>query len=176
MSKLDTLLHIVDKINTWVARIMTVFVLCLFGVTLYGVIMRYIVHQPINWGGQVLMLIYIPVAVLAGGYVLSVKGHIRLDLLYGRWSPRRQAIIDVATFIMFLLFAGVLLWQGAEMAWTSTLAREVYQIGVWKGPVYPKKIAFALGFMLLFAQGLVQLIRDINFIRGREMRGLNSER
>lgn len=138
----------------------------LAGITLYGVIMRYLVHDPITWGGQVLLLLFIPVALLAGGYVLLVKGHVRLDLLYGRWSPRGQAISDIATFVVFLLFTGALAWASIEMAWESLKIGEVSWY-IFKAPIYPKKIAFALAVLLLLLQGVAQFVRNIRLIKGK---------
>lgn len=159
-------LHVVDNISTWVGRIMAVLIFPLAGVTLYGVIMRYLVHDPIVWGGQVLLLLLIPVLLLSGGYVLLVKGHVRLDALYGRWSPRGQAIADVATFIMFLLFTTMLAWATIEMAWESVKTMETSWY-IFKGPVYPKKIALALAVVLLLLQGTVQFVRNIRLIKGK---------
>lgn len=145
---------------------MAILIFPLAGITLYGVIMRYLVHDPITWGGQVLLLLFIPVALLAGGYVLLVKGHVRLDLLYSRWSPRGQAISEIATFVVFLLFTVTLAWASIEMAWESVKIREVSWY-IFKAPIYPKKIAFALAVLLLLLQGVAQFVRNIRLIKGK---------
>jgi len=168
-------LHVVDNISTWVGRIMAVLIFLIAGVTLYGVIMRYLVRDPIVWGSQVLLLLFIPVALLAGGYVLLVKGHVRLDVLYSRWSPRGQAISDAATFIVFLLFTTMLAWAAIEMAWESVKIREVSWY-IFKGPIYPKKIALALAVVLLLLQGMAQFVRNIRLIKGKGVEEANSER
>lgn len=159
-------MQVIDNISIWVGKIMAILIFPLAGITLYGVIMRYLVHDPITWGGQVLLLLFIPVALLAGGYVLLVKGHVRLDLLYSRWSPRGQAISEIATFVVFLLFTVTLAWASIEMAWESVKIREVSWY-IFKAPIYPKKIAFALAVLLLLLQGVAQFVRNIRLIKGK---------
>jgi TRAP-type mannitol/chloroaromatic compound transport system permease small subunit len=168
VNKIKAVGHIVDNINIWVGRFMAILVLPLLGLTLFGVIMRYLVHQPLVWGAQILVLIFMPVAVLAGGYVLAVDGHVRVDVLYSRWGSRRKAIADAVTYLVFFLFVIILAWMATEMAWSSTVERESsWQI--FHGPIYPKKIAFALAVVLLGLQGVVHFVRNIHAaIKGKE--------
>lgn len=169
MEKIRALGNIIDNINTWIAKAMAILILPILGLTLFGVIMRYLVHQPLVWGSQVLLLIFIPVAVLAGGYVIYVNGHVRVDVLYSRWGPRGQAISDAITFIALLIFGIMLARTAIEMAWVSTIERETsWQI--FHGPIYPKKIVFALSVILLLLSGITKFVRDIRTIMGKGMR------
>ena len=54
-----------------------------------------------------------------GAYVLKHGGHVNVDILYGRFSPRIRAIIDLFTWLLFFYFCGLLLVKGWEMAWDS---------------------------------------------------------
>jgi TRAP-type mannitol/chloroaromatic compound transport system permease small subunit len=168
MKTIMALVRVIDKINTWVARAMATLIVPLLGLTMYEVIMRYVVHDPPLWGSQALLLIWFPVALLSGGYVLRIKGHVKLDLLYARWSPRGQAISDVATFAAFLLFTGVLAVVAIEAAWKSTAMRELHMYWAWHGPVYPKRIVIAVAAVLLLVQGMVEFFRNVRTIMGRK--------
>ena len=168
MKTIMALVRVIDKINTWIARAMATLIVPLLGLTMYEVIMRYVVHDPPLWGSQALLLIWFPVALLSGGYVLRIKGHVKLDLLYARWSPRGQAISDVATFAAFLLFTGVLAVVAIEAAWKSTAMRELHMYWAWHGPVYPKRIVIAVAAVLLLVQGMVEFFRNVRTIMGRK--------
>ena len=165
------LVHIIDKINRWVAVAMTALIIPLLVLTMYEVIMRYVVGKPPLWGSQGLLLLWFPVALLAGGDVLRIKGHVKLDLIYSLWSPRGQAISEVVTFAAFLLFAGVLSVVAIEAAWKSTAMRELHMYWAWHGPVYPKRIVIAVGAVLLFLQGLAEFVRNLLTILGRKDEG-----
>jgi len=168
MKTIMALVRVIDKINTWIARAMATLIVPLLGLTMYEVIMRYVVHDPPLWGSQALLLIWFPVALLSGGYVLRIKGHVKLDLLYARWSPRGQAISDMATFAAFLLFTGVLAVVAIEAAWKSTAMRELHMYWAWHGPVYPKRIVIAVAAVLLLVQGMAEFVRNVRTIMGRK--------
>ncbi len=75
--------------------------------------------------------------------------------------------MDVSTFIIFLLFTLALAYVTIQMAWDSTMMLE-RSWSVFKGPIYPKKIAVALATVLLLLQGIVQLFHNIGIIKEKE--------
>lgn len=166
MKIIMALVHAVDSINTWVGKTIAFIVLPVVGVSMYEVIARYVFNQPTMWAAHILSILFVTMVVLGGGYVLLENGHVKMDVLYSRWSPRRQAITDVATFVVFLLFAAMLTWQTVEMAWASVKIQEA-SWAAFKAPIYPKKIALALAVVLLLLQGVAQFVRNIRFIKGQ---------
>lgn len=146
---------------------MAVLILPLAAITLYGVIMRYVFHSPLLWGSQVMVIMFIFTAALPGGHDLNINSHVKLDMLYSRWSRRGRAIIDVATFAPFLLFAIIICMTFTDMAWTSAMKLETYTGRSFEGPVYPSKIALAIGAILVLLQGIAGFGRNIGTIMGK---------
>jgi TRAP-type mannitol/chloroaromatic compound transport system permease small subunit len=161
---LNRLLGIIDAINRKVAWIIAYLVIPMLLVSMYEVVARYVFNSPTLWGGQIVSLLFVILVVPGGGYLLLQDDHVRMDLLYSNWSPKKKAITDVATFIIFFAFALALSWKAMEMAWSSVGMLEK-SWGAFKGPIYPKKIALALGAVLVLLQGLAQFIRNILLIR-----------
>lgn len=156
--------NIIEKTNHWVHVGLAVIVLFLMVVTLYSVIMRYVFNAPPQWTSQILMLLFIPVASMGGGYVYLKDAHVRLDLIYSCWSARGKAISDVITFLPFLLLTGVLAKVTIKMAINSVAIREAYAEFIFKGPVYPRKIALAIAVILLLLAGVVIFVRNVQTI------------
>ena len=59
-------------------------------------------------------MLYGVLFMMAGAYTLSKNGHVRGDVLYGFFTPRTQAILDLALYIIFfipgivaLVYAGI---------------------------------------------------------------------
>jgi TRAP-type mannitol/chloroaromatic compound transport system permease small subunit len=161
--------RIVEKINLWAQKFSAILVIPLLLITLYGSMMRYVLNRPPNWGTQVLMLLFIPAAVLGGGHLIALDEHVRLDLFTSKISPKGKAIVDIATFIFFFCFIVIFAWITTDMAIRSTVSLEFYW-SAFKGPVYPKKIALALGALLVLLGGVSQLIHNILFLLGKEER------
>ena len=171
MSKLNRFLKWVDTINHFIGRWISLLIFPLIGIILYEVLMRYILQQSQDWVPETSEFLFGALFVLGGGYIFLNGGHVRLDLLYERLSPRLKAALDVATFIFFFLFCGVLFWKGTLMGWDSLKIMERSQ-SAWGPILFPIKFIIPVGTGLLILQGLVKLIRDILILAKRN--GLGS--
>jgi len=93
-----------------------------------------------------------------------------VDILYGRLSERKQAVLRCVTSALFFLFTGVLLYTGGVMAYRA------FRYGERSGtildwPLFPTKVLVPAGALLLLAQGLVQFMEDlITVVTGRPAR------
>ena len=106
--------------------------------------------------------------LLGGGYVLLTGGHVRMDILYSRWSRRRQAIVDVALFALFVVFVGSTLRSTIYHATMSTIMLQ--RSGTtWHPYLGPIKIIVVIGFLLMLLQGISQFIKSIATIRGKPL-------
>ena len=86
--------------------------------------------------------------------------HVNVELLYGKFSPRTKAAVDLFTWILFYLFCGLILVKGWEMAWDS------FQLGETEPTpfaplLWPIKMTIPLGALLILLQGAVKSIRDV---------------
>ncbi len=159
--------HIVDTVNARLARVLSFLLLALCLLMVYEVVMRYLFNDPSHWAFESSLFIYGGIGILGGGYVLLHGQHVRLDVFYGRLSPRNKAILDLVTVPVFFLVLVVLLWQGGVKAYDSVLIREV-TASMWGPPVYPVKIIIVVATFLLLLQGIAKFIRDLFFVLRRE--------
>jgi len=160
MQFIKRFLYTVDNINDWtgksVSYLMPVFVLFIS----CEVMLRYVVNSPTIWINESVLLVYGAYILLAAGCTLLYNAHIKIDILYSRWPPRTQAIVDIVTSTFFFVFVGVFLWKGAEMAWMSIQHLEHSQ-SYFRPVVYPTKLSIPIAAFLILLQGVAKLIRDI---------------
>lgn len=171
MKIISTFVRVVDKVNRGITRFFGYLVIALNAVLMYGVIMRYLFHHPVHWEGDIAWLIFIIFSVLSGGYVYRQDGHVRLDVIYGRLNPVTRAVLDVITFPCFLFFMGLFSWFAIKKAWWSIKLMETNPMSYFHGPIYPARIALAIGAVLLLFQGIAELIRSIARITGHKING-----
>ncbi len=164
MEKIVNLCKSIDTFNRGLSKGLTFLLFPILGITLYGIIMRYIFNSPPNWGWQILLLLFYPTALLGGGYVLAEDGHVKLDLIYSRWSIKNKKISDTITFLAFALFALCLSVVSIKAAWVSFVSRESYATYAFNGPIWPGKVTLAVGIVLLFIEGLSLFIRNILYL------------
>ena len=171
MKRIIRFVHTVDQINMWTAKVTGFLVIAIATVLLSGVVMRYIFHRALAWEGDIAWLFFIFYVVMAGAYVLRKGDHVRVDVIYFRFDPKRKAILDAATFVLFLLFMVVLTWFSIRKAWWSVSILEKSSHSTFHAPIYPARIAMALGCLSLLFQGVAEFIGNIMAIRGDKIDG-----
>jgi TRAP-type mannitol/chloroaromatic compound transport system permease small subunit len=103
---------------------------------------------------------------MAGAYTLSRNGHVRADVLYRFWEPRTQATMDLVLYIIFFLPAVLaFMYSGWNYASMSVRFKEVSIFSPAGIPVFPLKTLIPITGVLLFLQGVSEIIRCILCIR-----------
>ena len=165
---MEKFLKAIDRINEQTGKAVSYLVIILVAVVLYEIFVRYLLNSPTIWAHEISQMIYGAYVILLGGYVLQRKGHVNVDILYNRFTPRTRAVIDLFTWLLFFYFCGLLLVKGWEMAWDSLLVLETEPTS-FAPPVYPIKMMIPLGALLILLQGLAKFIRDLRLvISGKE--------
>jgi len=157
---MQKLLLFVDKVSTWVGH---AFSFCIVGLTLlvsWEVFSRYALDAPHAWVFDVMIMLYGTLFMMAGAYTLSKNGHVRGDVLYGFFTPRVQATIDLTLYIVFFLPGVIALtWAGYTYAAESWAIREGSNITAGGPPYYPFKTIIPVAGAFVLVQGVVEIIR-----------------
>ena len=132
----------------------------LIAVVVYEVIMRYAFNSPTVWAFEATTLIYGVHFMLGLAFTYKHNGHVAIDVFESRLADRPRTILRIiVSLILFVPTVGLLAisstiyattsWQNWERASTS-----------WAPPIYPFKTIMAIGFILLFLQGIAKLLAD----------------
>jgi len=157
----------VDRINNFAGNFVAYWSVIAVIVYYYEVLARYVFNSPTNWAHESMFLMFGMQYLLAGGFVLSRDGHVRVDVVYMHFSRRGKALVDVFTSLFFFIFATTLAWTGWVFFMDSFSVREV-SFTEWGIQYWPVKFALPLGAALLLLQGLARLIDDIATLTKRE--------
>lgn len=152
--------------NRVVGRIVMYLIFVMIGILLYASISRTVFDVPINWVmemGQFLLAAYY---LLGGGYSLLINSHVRMDLLYGRLSPRKMAFTDTLTAFFLVFYLTVLLMGGISSTnYAYTYAQVNYT--AWAPPLAPIKTIMSVGIFLMLLQAIAFFFRDVAAFRGK---------
>ncbi|APZ43882.1 TRAP transporter small permease subunit [Acidihalobacter ferrooxydans] len=108
--------------------------------------------------------------MLGAAYTLKHNAHVRVDIFYNRLSARGQAWVELLGTVFFLLpFSAMVFYLSlpwVEFSW------KLHEISSNPGglPRYPIKTVVPIAFVLLFLQGVSQLIKAIAVIAGQRER------
>jgi TRAP-type mannitol/chloroaromatic compound transport system permease small subunit len=109
-----------------------------------------------------MIMMYGTLFMMAGAYTLSQNGHVRGDVLYGFFTPRVQAGIDLTLYIVFFIPGIIaLVWAGYYYAGDSWRINEHSNITADGPPIYPFKTVIPLAGAFILVQGIVEIIRCI---------------
>lgn len=162
---MQKLMLAVDRLSTFVGRLFAWSIVLLTLLVSWEVFSRYVLNHPHPWALDAQIMLYGILFMMAGAYTLAHQGHVRGDILYGEFSPRTQATIDLVLFIIFYL-PGVLAltWAGWIYANESLAIRE-NTFSPDPLPLYPFKFVIPAAGAILFLQGLVEILRCIVCLR-----------
>ena len=158
-----------DRLSAWFGKAFAWLILMMtFGVG-YEVFVRYVLNAPTSWALDVSYIMYGTMFMMAGAYTLSRDGHVRGDFLYRLWQPRTQAKVELVLYILFffpgitaLVLAG---WKYAARSWGFMEVSVNSPAGI---PVFQFKSVIVAAGILLFIQGVAQVMRCVLCIRTGE--------
>lgn len=133
----------------------------------YEVIARFVFNSPTNWVHESMFLMYGMQYMLAGAYAYREDQHVRVDVIYTRFSPRGKAVADIVTSVFFFIFVGVLFWTSWRFA-ADAINNDEHSFTEWGVQYWSVKLMMPIGAGLLFLQGISKLMKDVAFLaRGR---------
>jgi len=169
MIVLERILKGIDFICERVAKFASFLVVLLILVVVYEVVSRYAFDAPTIWAFEIARMVGGSLFVLGFAWVLIIKAHIRVDLLYQRLSPRGQAILDVI-FTLIMVFPLWIVAMPRMIEWTqnSWALHEVSSDSAWRVPIYPFKTVAPIAISLLLLALVATFIRDLRtIVRGK---------
>jgi TRAP-type mannitol/chloroaromatic compound transport system permease small subunit len=166
---MQKLLLFVDRISTWVGQAFSFMIVALTLHITWEVYSRYVLDNPRAWAFDVMIMMYGTLFMMAGAYTLAKNGHVRGDVIYGFFSPRAQAAVDLTLYIVFFIPGVIaLVWAGYTYAAESWAINEHSNITSEGPPVYPFKTVIPLAGAFVLVQGIVEIIRCIICLRQGE--------
>ncbi|HXD43205.1 MAG TPA: TRAP transporter small permease subunit [Ramlibacter sp.] len=166
---MQKLLLSIDRVSTFVGQFFSWLIVALTVMISWEVFSRYALDNPHSWAFDVMIIMYGTLFMMAGAYTLAKAGHVRGDVLYGFFTPRTQATIDLLLYIVFFI-PGVfaLTYAGYFYAAESWAIREHSTITAEGPPLYPFKTMLPLAGAFLLVQGIVEIIRCVICIKQGE--------
>lgn len=155
----------INSLNERVGVLTAYLALPLIGVVVYEVIMRYLFNAPTSWAFEATTFIYGVHYMLGVAYTHQLDGHVAIDVFEARLPQKPRTILRlIVNLVIFIPTVGLLATWSIIYAATSWKMWEKASTS-WAPPVYPFKTLMALGFVLLFLQGIAKLIGDFRSLK-----------
>ena len=167
MHALLQLSRAIDRLNAFVGKYA---IWLIFGATVISAV-NAVIRKAFNYSSngflEVQWYLFAWAFLVAAGYTLLHREHVRIDVLNSRLPKKAQVWIDIIGFAFFLTpLCLLVLWLGLPMLIDKYASGEVSPNtgGLIRWPVW---LALPVGFGLLLLQGWSELIKRIAFLRGQ---------
>jgi TRAP-type mannitol/chloroaromatic compound transport system permease small subunit len=170
MEALGRFVRAIDALNEWTGRgvawltagcVLTCFVV---------VVLRYGFDTGYPWLQELYIWQHAIVFMAGAGYTMLHRGHVNVDLVYGRLGERGRAWVDVLGTVLFLFpWLAVLAVTSAPFVLSSWSIRETSSTADGMPAVYLLKSVLWVFCALMFLQGLALLMRRASFLAGRPL-------
>ena len=114
---------------------------------------RFFWNYPIMWVPEITALSLLFIAFLGTTWLLKEEGHVRVDIILARVSPRTQALLGIFASIIGIFTCLFLVWYGIQVSWQFT-AEGIADPTILELPKGPISTIIPIGSFLLFIQFL----------------------
>lgn len=156
----------VDRLNHVVGRIAMSLFFVLAAIMLWSTVSRAVFGTPVNWALEMSQFILSAYYLLGGAYATQQGAHVRMDLFYGRMTPRKRAQVDAFTILFVIFYLGVLLW-GAVSSTQYSIVYNQKNYTAWSPVLWPVKVVMTIAIFLMLLQFVANFFRDIAEARGK---------
>lgn len=155
---MGTFFKYIDIASEKSGKVISLFVLALMFIVVIGVFNRYVLHISFIWGLPLSRQIFGVFILFAGAYAMLTNRHLRVEVLYNRFSPRVSFYARLFDLLAFIFVMGIIIWQTGRIGLSSLALQELTQ-GTPKIPLYTIKSFIPLVSILLLLQGISSFFR-----------------
>lgn len=162
------LLSAIDKLSGAVGFGTAWLVVPLIFATVYEVTARYVFNAPTIWAFEIGYMAMGAHFLLGAAFALRERAHIRIDVAYSHFPPRAKALVDVLGYaLLFIPLGAWLSYRLGLYTFDAYRSGETSGQSAWDPVIWPFRLTFLGGFVLLTLQALAELIRSLQvLVRG----------
>lgn len=157
----------IERINHRVGRFAMYLLFAIMAVMLWSSASK-VAHLPANWTLETAQFLFVAYYLLGAPYSMQLESNVRMDLVYGRLSRRRQLHWDIFTIFALIFYLGVMLY-GAVDSTIYAFSINERSPTAWRPPMWPIKLVTCIAFLLLLLQAFAHFFRDLAALRGEEI-------
>ena len=159
----------IDRFTDWTGRMVSWLTLAMVLMTLVVVVLRYYFQSGSIALQESITYLHGLVFMLGIAFTLQRGGHVRVDIFYRGFSPRRKALVDLLGGLVFLLPVSLLIfifsWDYVAASWAIGETSEE-RSGI-QG-IYLLKRLLLLMPATLMLQGLAEILRSALVLMGKQ--------
>jgi TRAP-type mannitol/chloroaromatic compound transport system permease small subunit len=167
----------VDALNEWIGRAVAWLTLGCVLTCFAVVVLRYAFNVGYPWLQELYVWQHAVVFMAGAGYTMLHRGHVNVDVMYGRLGQRGRAWVDILGTLFFLFpWLAIVALTSAPFVLSSWEVREASATADGMPGVYLLKSLLWVFCALLFLQGLALIARRSLLLAGHPLHDHDEDR
>ncbi len=154
-----------EKVGYFVSRLTAIMVV----VVCYDVFTRYLLRKSHVWAQELEWHLFAVIFLLGAAYTLKHDKHVRVDIIYTKFSPKTRAWVNLVGTIVFLIpFTILIIWASRNFVVFSFMIRETSPDPGGLPARYILKACIPIGSFLLLLQAFSLVFKSLFTISGKD--------
>ena len=166
MTGLLKVARLIDAVNARVGRVLSWLILIVVLISATNATVRKVFDTSSNAWLELQWVMFGAIFLLCSPWTLLSNEHIRIDIVNGMLPKRWRDWIDVIGHVFFLLPLTIVMMVTSVPFVIRSLSVNEQSMNAGGLPQWPAKSLVLIGFVLLFLQGISELIKRIAVMRG----------
>jgi TRAP-type mannitol/chloroaromatic compound transport system permease small subunit len=152
----------IDSLNEFLCKIVSWFTLMMVLLTFLIVVLRY--GFNLGWIAmqESVMYLHAMVFLLGAAHTLRVNEHVRVDIFYRRFSPEKQAKVDIFGSLLLLMPVNIFIFMiSVEYVMRSWRVMEASQEAGGMPAVFLLKSLILIFPLTMLLQGIAEIVRNV---------------
>ncbi|MGK0267833.1 MAG: TRAP-type mannitol/chloroaromatic compound transport system permease small subunit [Paraglaciecola sp.] len=152
----------IDSLNNFLCRLVSGFTLLMVLITFLIVVLRY--GFNLGWIAmqESVMYLHAMVFLLGAAHTLRVNEHVRVDIFYRRFSPKKQAKVDIFGGLLLLMPVNIFIFMVSfEYVMRSWRVMETSQEAGGMPAVFLLKTLILIFPLTMLLQGIAEVVRNV---------------
>ena len=156
----------VDAVTIRLGRAVAWLLVAAIVISTVNAIIRKVFDMSSNAWLEAQWMLFGAVFLLCASWTLQANEHIRIDIVNTTLSKKTRNVIELIGHVFFLLpMTAVMVWTALPFFLASYAANE-QSFSAGGLPQWPAKFLVLAGFVVLFVQGLSELVKRIAVMKG----------
>jgi TRAP-type mannitol/chloroaromatic compound transport system permease small subunit len=130
-----------------------------------NVVLRYLFSIGSVWAQELEWHLLVPLILFGCSYALRHGEHVRVDIVYGRFTPRAKMAVDLVSSLLVVAISALFIWFSLHYVQQAYVIDEGSPDPGGLPHRYLLKALLPVGFALLLAQGVAGALGSLHRLR-----------
>jgi TRAP-type mannitol/chloroaromatic compound transport system permease small subunit len=155
---IERFIDVVGAATAWIA-------LVIVGLMATNVLLRYLFSEGSVWAQELEWHLLVPLVLFGMSYALLHGDHVRVDIVYGKFSDRAKVIVDLVSALLTAAISVLVIWLSIQYVQQAYVIDEGSPDPGGIPHRYFIKSLIPIGFALLFLQSVAIALGSIEKLR-----------